>query len=307
MTKSAKQRALLLGAIFALLICATPSFGQDLGDAARQERERKQHTPRRSTHVYTNDDLKRAQILVPEDRARVLEAQRNAQAHGVLATSNPGSLPAAPDVISPVKPDPLNLPSPVVKLPAMLALGEERRELADRNIKLPLLPTIGPKPHPPAPPKPIARKPKNPEPKKSDLSFSDLQKKPSNPISPEPKLNSNLSNGVRVNAGDSLWKIAQRVFGNGARWKEIAEANPQIADPNVIRTGEWIRLAAADASFGKQVVVKPGDTLSSVAEAELGNARAFVCIAQANPQLRDADLIYPGETLVVPDNCAIER
>jgi nucleoid-associated protein YgaU len=307
MTKSAKQRAILLGAIFALLICATPSFGQDLGDAARQERARRQHAPHRATHVYTNDDLKRAQILLPEDRARALEAQRNAKYPGVQATANPNSLPAVPSAVFPLKPDPLNLPLPVVKLPAMMALGEERRDLADRNIRLPLRPTIGPKPHPPVPPTRDARKSKNPEPKKNDLSFGDLQKKHSNPISPEPKLNANSPNGVRVAQGDSLWKIAQRIFGNGMRWKELAAANPQISDPNVIRTGEWIRLATADSSLGKQVVVRPGDTLSSVAEAELGNARAFVCIAQANPQLRNADLIYPGDTLVVPDNCAIER
>ena len=31
-----------------------------------------------------------------------------------------------------------------------------------------------------------------------------------------------------VVAGDTLWDIAQKVYGDGAKWKLIAEANPDV-------------------------------------------------------------------------------
>jgi nucleoid-associated protein YgaU len=49
---------------------------QSVADAARQERARKQELQKHSAHVYTDDDLKRAHILTPEDRA-IVEAKRN--------------------------------------------------------------------------------------------------------------------------------------------------------------------------------------------------------------------------------------
>ncbi len=45
--------------------------GQDLGEIARQERAKKQNNPAPSpTHVYTNEDMQRQQILTPEDQSR---------------------------------------------------------------------------------------------------------------------------------------------------------------------------------------------------------------------------------------------
>jgi nucleoid-associated protein YgaU len=44
---------------------------QDLGEIARQERAKKQNNPAPpATHVYTNEDVKREEILTPEDKAR---------------------------------------------------------------------------------------------------------------------------------------------------------------------------------------------------------------------------------------------
>jgi hypothetical protein len=60
----------LLGVLTAALLAA-PVYSQSLGDIARQELERKQSQPRRTTHTYDNDDLARPQILLPEDRDRV--------------------------------------------------------------------------------------------------------------------------------------------------------------------------------------------------------------------------------------------
>src|SRR5467141_1737475 len=49
---------------------------QDVADAAKQERARKESQEKKSGHVYTEEDLKRAQILTPEDRAQI-EARKN--------------------------------------------------------------------------------------------------------------------------------------------------------------------------------------------------------------------------------------
>jgi nucleoid-associated protein YgaU len=42
-----------------------------------------------------------------------------------------------------------------------------------------------------------------------------------------------------VQSGDSLSKIAEKVYGDSGRWQEIFDANKdQIADPNAIRPGQ---------------------------------------------------------------------
>src|SRR5438105_12657934 len=46
-----------------------------VAEAARQERARKQNQQKKTKHIYTADDLKRGQILTPEDRAQ-LEARK---------------------------------------------------------------------------------------------------------------------------------------------------------------------------------------------------------------------------------------
>jgi LysM repeat protein len=68
----------MLGAT-SLLLLAPPAYSQSLGELARQERERKQDQATHSKHVYDNEDLKRGQILVPEDRERVEARKQKAE------------------------------------------------------------------------------------------------------------------------------------------------------------------------------------------------------------------------------------
>ena len=52
-----------------------------------------------------------------------------------------------------------------------------------------------------------------------------------------------IENSVIVKAGESLWSIARRVYGAGAKWTAIYEANrTQIANPNLIRVGQQLIL-----------------------------------------------------------------
>jgi LysM repeat protein len=205
------------------------------------------------------------------------------------AAMNPNSVPADPNVTAPEKSDVLNLPLPIVKFPVIATFADLPPD------RLSILSSMK------------ARRAKKLRPKTNDFALGNTRQKQSIPAPVEQKLSASPSKQVRVAAGDSLWKIAARVLGNGARWRELAAVNPEISDPNLIRTGEWIRLIANESADSKEVVVRAGDTLSSVARAELGNARAFPCIAEANPQLQTIDLIYPGETLVVPQSCDVLR
>src|SRR5216684_630719 len=77
--RSARVRSLYFPAI--LIACcavfgATQCSAQDVAEAARQERAQKESKQKKSKHVYTEQDLKRAQILTQEDRAHV-EANKN--------------------------------------------------------------------------------------------------------------------------------------------------------------------------------------------------------------------------------------
>ena len=79
-----------------LLLTSVPAWTQGLAEAARQERDRKKEQSARERHVYTNEDLTKPEILVPEDQARVL-ARKNEASPAVEASlpSDP-SVPATP-------------------------------------------------------------------------------------------------------------------------------------------------------------------------------------------------------------------
>jgi phage tail protein X len=49
------------------------------------------------------------------------------------------------------------------------------------------------------------------------------------------------SNTYTIKHGDTLWKIAASHYGDGKKWKQIADANPGIA-PSSLRVGQTITL-----------------------------------------------------------------
>ena len=49
-----------------------------------------------------------------------------------------------------------------------------------------------------------------------------------------------------IEKGDSLWKIAERFYGNGSKYTGIFEENREvITDPDLIFPGQKIRIPAA--------------------------------------------------------------
>jgi nucleoid-associated protein YgaU len=110
---------------------------------------------------------------------------------------------------------------------------------------------------------------------------------------------------VIIQPGDSLWKLAQQNLGHGSRWQELLAANPSIVDPTRIAAGTEIVIPAKITGMKSdlKVTVKTGDTLSSVARVTYGRAAAWRCIAQANPEIADANRIYEGQQLLLPATC----
>jgi LysM repeat protein len=110
---------------------------------------------------------------------------------------------------------------------------------------------------------------------------------------------------VIIKPGDSLWKLAQQNLGRGSRWQELLAANPSIVDPTRIAAGTEIVVPAKVTGLKSdlKVTVKGGDTLSSIARVTYRRAAAWRCIAQANPEIVDANRIYEGQQLLLPFNC----
>ncbi|MBD3662619.1 peptidoglycan-binding protein LysM [Sulfitobacter aestuariivivens] len=49
-----------------------------------------------------------------------------------------------------------------------------------------------------------------------------------------------------VESGDTLWAVAEKALGNGARYTEIFEANkPMLSDPDKIYPGQVLRIPTA--------------------------------------------------------------
>jgi nucleoid-associated protein YgaU len=275
-----------VGLVIGLLgVSAASCFAQSLGEVARQQRTRKQARPAEKLHVYTNEDLSRKQILLPQDAARFQAERRDS--HLAAPQQATGNLAVAPS------PEEIPLGDVARYYRLQKQLKEKRlagelpgiagpAPLAAPNT--PLLPATSVR----APVAKPARRPSLPADKPT------VRRPPRNP-----------AESVRVVRGDSLWKLAERYLGSGLRWPELAELNPQIPNPSLIHVGELIRLPLPTSAteVAKTFRVSRGDSLWKVASRELGSGAAWVCIAQANPRIENPDLIYPGQTLAIPARC----
>ena len=119
-----------------------------------------------------------------------------------------------------------------------------------------------------------------------------------------------------VKRGDSLWRIAERMLGEGGRYTEIVDLNREVLHgrPDFIVAGTVLKVPhEADASTTGQPVeeyeVQPGDTLSEIAETQLGDPLRYPDLFEASrntiqhngAHLTDPDLIKPGWTITIPD------
>jgi LysM repeat protein len=115
-----------------------------------------------------------------------------------------------------------------------------------------------------------------------------------------------------VKPGESLWSIAEDHFGDGARYKEIAELNRNLlgSRPSFLEPGWVLKLPAAPDSGAPAhaYTVQPNDTLSDIAHDELGDADRWTEIYKASTgitqpggaHLADPDVIDVGWKLNIP-------
>jgi nucleoid-associated protein YgaU/DNA-binding SARP family transcriptional activator len=134
------------------------------------------------------------------------------------------------------------------------------------------------------------------------------------------------STSYTVQPRDSLTKIALQELGDASRWTEIAHANDgrtmtdgtKFSARGVLQPGwklfmpkDWKQQdqkAEPSGARPSEHTVRPGETLSEIAENELGDAADYTDIARLNQgkqqadgrTFTDPDRIYPGWKLALP-------
>ena len=106
-----------------------------------------------------------------------------------------------------------------------------------------------------------------------------------------------------VEAGDDLWTVADRLLGDGGRWRDLVAANPdRLQDPTArLAPGTRLALPATGSRAPRRVTVERGDTLSGLALEHLGAGGRWPRIAAANAdRIGDPDHIEIGWSLAIP-------
>ena len=109
----------------------------------------------------------------------------------------------------------------------------------------------------------------------------------------QPPAQSAAEHTVTVQRHETLWGIADRELGDGARYTEIADLNG-IPEPFTITPGQELRVPGHAPTA---VTVERGDTLAAIAATYDTTTADLVA---SNPSIADPDLIYPGETITLP-------
>lgn len=77
----------------------------------------------------------------------------------------------------------------------------------------------------------------------------------------------------RVQAGDTLWSLADRFYGNGRRWSEIADAN-DIAQGQGLQTGAVIKIPLAPGDAQPAIEAPPADAAPTISYDDLERTMA---------------------------------
>ena len=118
-----------------------------------------------------------------------------------------------------------------------------------------------------------------------------------------------------VREGETLSRIAKKVYGDGGLWRRIANANPKVT-PNALRPGTRLIIPREDPRSDRTVAarevparttaeratraytVRKGDSLARIASRELGSERRWPEIKTLNAL--SGETIVPGQTITLP-------
>jgi nucleoid-associated protein YgaU len=268
------------------LICASffpaasAANAQDVAEAARQEKARKTvQSQKQQSHVYTNEDLQRSQILTPEDRTVVEARKKNAVPPAVNETS-PANAPAQEATateslgeiarrlrkekaasqaeqarkVPPPAPFPMELPHNTILAhpqplnPALIAPPSS----ASKFIK-PFAPagstkrdpfsratiSAAPRSNSISAPLPISKSISPPTPVPPSVVV------PPDTMHSSPLVSKNHSDSVQIQLGDSLWNLSRQYLGKGSRWQEFLSPNPGLGDPRRLQPGTVLLLPSS--------------------------------------------------------------
>lgn len=83
--------------------------------------------------------------------------------------------------------------------------------------------------------------------KKAKADFSRVDSGGSSTAGPAEKAAPAGATTYTVEAGDSLWKISEKFYGDGNQWRRIYEANrDEIKDPDMIHPGQTFTIPAKE-------------------------------------------------------------
>jgi len=101
-----------------------------------------------------------------------------------------------------------------------------------------------------------------------------------------------------VQKGDTFFTIAKKF---GVSLDSLVDANPQIKDPSRIFPGQIVCVPENHTVCPPgttSYTVQPGDTLFTIAKRFGVSLDALI---EANPQIPDPNLIFPGQIICIPD------
>jgi nucleoid-associated protein YgaU len=117
-----------------------------------------------------------------------------------------------------------------------------------------------------------------------------------------------------VQKGDTLAKVAQRIYGDTNKWTEIADFTG-IANPNLVYPGDivYYQLTESTQAFANtyesiarsEVEVAQGDTLATISNRVFGNSTLWKLIWRQNDKISNPDKLEAGTKLYYIDSAKL--
>jgi nucleoid-associated protein YgaU len=272
-------KSVALSGIAIFFLSTSITQAQDVAEAARQEQSRKAAQKNSPKHVYTEEDLKKKAILMPDDQAKVAARKQ----HDKQVPEEESARTQQP---AEQQDEPAESLGEIARRYRMEKTAREAEEAAKKDFRpfsyeLPQVTTAAPKAgvapvieitprdrrpnfpeviRPEAPRRPAqdnnakARvSPFQPRPLAVAPPAVSLSARPSTPtVVPHPILPRTTKvegrpnvevRTIEVQRGDSWWKLAAQYLGSGTRWTELRAWNPQVVgSPDMLRSGETVRV-----------------------------------------------------------------
>jgi len=209
------------------------------------------------------------------------------------------------------RPAPALPPGPRLSPFATSDLPPRRAEPADEpaDEQEDVVPVIAPGPGTPSPILPpttaVPPAPARPTPILAPAAVTPAPSGPSRTVTPAP------TRTYTVKEGDSLWSIAQEVYGDGSKWPQIQAANTGV-DHTRLRAGQTLTIppqtatpaivsaspSASSAAGQRTYTVQEGEGYWVIAEKVYGSGKYWTKLQQANRI--DSRNLKPGQKIIVP-------